>query len=227
MISLLTFTTTVRAMTEDNLLVILAHTISRESLTVDWQHIAETLRSVGGSARPSVYNTPGDEPAVPYVMAIFCAVGSQIALPEVALLLGQSLGENLDIRVYETFPSGAPILVPTSPEKHYMVLNGMTPNDSAEDTFNDWYTAEHIPMLSAVPGWRSSRRFRLLSASTSPPRYLALHEWETRDAFGTAEFKAATNTPWRTRVVVEQVNQKERHLMEYLGTVEDLGKSSG
>ncbi|KAJ6578900.1 hypothetical protein DFH09DRAFT_1027391 [Mycena vulgaris] len=214
-------------MVDENLLVILAYNISRESQKADWKYIAETLRNLGGSAGPSVYSTPGDETAAPHVMTIFCAVGSQIALPEVALLLGPSFGQNLEIRMYETFPSGTPIFVPSSPEKHYMVLNGMTPNDNAEDTFNDWYTAEHIPMLSAVPGWRSSWRFQLLSASTSPPRYLALHEWETRDAFGPAEFKAATNTPWRTRVVVEQVNQKERHLMEYLGTVEDLGRSSG
>ncbi|KAJ7721465.1 hypothetical protein B0H16DRAFT_1228576, partial [Mycena metata] len=117
----------------------------------------------------------------------------------------------VDIRTYETIPPRIQISVPTSPEKHFMVLNGMTPNESAEQTFNDWYTEEHIPMLSAVPGWRSSRRFRLLSASsTDPPRYLALHEWENCDAFGTPEFKTATNTPWRTRVVVEQVNKKKR-----------------
>lgn len=102
----------------------------------------------------------------------------------------------------------------------------MTPNDAAEQTFNDWYAQEHFPMLSVVPGWRSSVRFRLLSASTSPPRYLALYEWENRDAFDTAEFKAARNTPWRTRVV-EQVNKKERHLLEYEGTIEELKQSSG
>jgi hypothetical protein len=79
-------------------------------------------------------------------------------------------------------------------------------------------------MLSVVPGWRSSRRFRLLSASKHPPRYLALHEWENREAFGTPEFKAATNTPWRTRVV-EQINM-ERHLLEYLGTVEESKETS-
>ncbi|KAJ7157794.1 hypothetical protein C8R46DRAFT_908803, partial [Mycena filopes] len=109
-------------------------------------------------------------------------------------------------------PPGTGIAIPTSPEKHFLVLNGMTPNESAEQTFNDWYTDEHIPMLSAVPGWRSSRRFQLLSASASPPKYLALHEWESCNVFPTPKFKAATNTPWRTKVVVEQVNKKERYL---------------
>jgi hypothetical protein len=174
-----------------------------------------------------VYGTVDND--TPQVFGIFCAIDSQITLPEcseIGLLLGPSLGVNLDIRLYETLPFGARIIVPTSPEKHYMVLNGMTPDDIAEQAFNDWYAEEHIPMLRVVPGWRSSCRFRLLSASTDPPRYLALHEWENRDAFGTPEFKAATNTPWRTRVVVEQVKKKERHLFEYLGTVQELKETS-
>ncbi|KAJ6593235.1 hypothetical protein B0H19DRAFT_1280236, partial [Mycena capillaripes] len=128
----------------------------------------------------------------------------------------------IDIRIYETLPFNVQISVPTLLQKHYMVLNGMTPNDVAEQTFNDWYAEEHVPMLSAVSGWRSSYRFRLLTASENPPQYLALHEWESRDAFGTPELKAAINTLWRTRVVMEQVNKKERHLLEYLGTIEEL-----
>jgi hypothetical protein len=164
------------------------------------------------------------------MLAMICAADANVALPEhsqVEVLLGPLLAEKLDIRIYQTLSPGTPIRVPSSPGKNYMVINGMTPNDSAEDAFNDWYVKEHIPMLSIVPGWRSSSRFRLLSATTSPPRYLALHEWNSRDAFGTPEFKAATNTPWRTRVVVEQVNQKERHLLEYLGTVAELEGRSG
>ncbi|KAJ6631404.1 hypothetical protein B0H10DRAFT_1978572 [Mycena sp. CBHHK59/15] len=108
-----------------------------------------------------------------------------------------------------------------------MVFNGMTPNDSAEETFNAWYAEEHIPMLSAVPGWQSSTRFRLMSASLSSSRYLALHTWENLAAFESPEFKAATNTPWRTRVVVEQVNQKERYLLEYRGITGELATGSG
>ncbi|KAJ7672060.1 hypothetical protein B0H17DRAFT_1084302 [Mycena rosella] len=212
-------------MAATNLLAILAHEVSRD-LEVDWHHIADTLRSLRcATFNPVAYRTAGEDTAGTHVWGIFCVVYSQKTLPEhsqLEALLGPSLGENLDIRVYESLPPGDQIGVPTSFEKHYMVWNGMTPNDSAEETFNDWYKEEHIPMLSAVPGWRSSRRFRLLSASTSPPRYLALHEWQTCDAFGTPEFKAATNTPWRTRVVVEQVNQKERHLLAYQGRVEDL-----
>ncbi|KAJ7350806.1 hypothetical protein DFH08DRAFT_958425 [Mycena albidolilacea] len=211
----------------EHLLVILASAESGEHIKVDWQRVAETLRQLPGSADPVVYRTAGDDTAGPRVLAIFCVVDSQHRPPEIELLLQPALGQNLDIRIYEPLPASTQILVPTSRGKHYLVLNGMTPNDAAEQTFNDWYAQEHIPMLSVVPGWQSSVRFRLLSASTSPPRYLALHEWENRDAFDTAEFKAATNTPWRISVVVEQVNKKERHLLEYKGTIEELKQSSG
>ncbi|KAJ6593204.1 hypothetical protein B0H19DRAFT_1089394 [Mycena capillaripes] len=212
-----------------HLLVILAYTDSRDALKVDWQHIAETLSRVGVSVGPAVYRTPGGDISGSCVLGIICAIDSEITLPEcpeIKLILGSSLGGNIDIRIYETLPSGAQISVPTSLGKHFVVLNGMTPNDIAEQTFNDWYAEEHVPMLRAVPGWRSSSRFRLLTASEKPPRYLALHEWETCDAFGTPEFKAATNTPWRARVVVEQVNKKERYLLEYLGAVEELKRTS-
>ncbi|KAF8161752.1 hypothetical protein K438DRAFT_306327 [Mycena galopus ATCC 62051] len=208
----------------EHLLVILAYMDPGEHLKVDWNNVAEALQ-LAGSPNSVVYRTPDDELSGPCVFGILSATNPQTKLPdclEIGLLLTPSLGHNLDIRIYEAFPSGTRILLPTSPGKHYLVLNGMTPDDVAEQAFNDWYRQEHIPMLSAVPGWRSSARFRLLSASQNPPRYLALHEWEIRDAFETPEFKAARNTPWRTQVVVEQVKKKERHLLEYQGTVEVL-----
>ncbi|KAJ7099350.1 hypothetical protein B0H15DRAFT_819946 [Mycena belliarum] len=216
-------------MADVSLLVILAQQVLPQNMTPDWNQITNVLRGIYGPINPVAYQTTGDYAAGDRVLGILCSVGS-VALdhPQVKFLLKPAFkGEKLDIRMYETIPAGAQILLPTFPGKHLLVLNGMTPNDSAEGTFNDWYAEEHIPMLSAVPGWRSSRRFRLRAASTSPPVYLALHEWDSYDAFGTPEFVAATNTPWRTRVVVEQVDKKERHLMEYLGVLEDLGRRSG
>jgi heme-degrading monooxygenase HmoA len=186
--------------------------------------IADSLRNLAGSVESIVYRTVGDA-GTPTIWGIFCAVDSQFTLPEpsqIHHLLAASLGEQLEVRVYETIPSGSHQILPTSRHEQYMVFNGMTPNDSAEETFNDWYSDEHIPMLSAVPGWHSSRRFRLLSATSGPPRYLALHEWDDLAAFQTPEFRAATNTPWRTRVVVEQVSQKERFVFEYQGAVDEL-----
>ncbi|KAK7057770.1 hypothetical protein R3P38DRAFT_2842939 [Favolaschia claudopus] len=194
--------------------------------------VAETLKPILGhpSPDPAVYRTLDDTSQ--RVLAIFCVVHSQINVPEVNSTL---LGPDLDIRLYETVPSAVKIVVPTSPGKHYMVFNGMTPNDDAESEFNDWYTEEHIPMLSVAPGWRSSNRFRVIStaatssdsssAVASPPQYMALHEWSSLDVFESAEFKAATTTSWRTKVVMEQVNKKERYLLEYVGTIQDLART--
>ena len=36
-----------------------------------------------------------------------------------------------------------------------------------------------------------------------PPRFLVVHEWASLDAFGSAEFKRATSTPWRAEVLAE------------------------
>ncbi|KAJ7935372.1 Alpha/Beta hydrolase protein [Mycena leptocephala] len=106
----LALTTTVGRMPE-HLLVILAYADSREHLKVDWQHIAETLRKF------QWYIT------LPTIMHHTFSVFLRHRFPNhPARMLrdwtpsGSSLGENLDIRLYETLPLGARITVPTSPE---------------------------------------------------------------------------------------------------------------
>lgn len=98
-----------------------------------------------------------------------------------------------------------------------MVINAMTPSPESEEQFNTWYAEEHVPMLQKVPGWVDSKRFKLVKASGHPPpKYLALHAWRSVDSFGSEEFKSATNTPWRTRII-DAVIQKERELLRYEG----------
>ncbi|PIL28445.1 hypothetical protein GSI_08479 [Ganoderma sinense ZZ0214-1] len=36
-----------------------------------------------------------------------------------------------------------------------------------------------------------------------PPKFLAIHEWASLDAFETKQYRRATNTPWRTEVLKE------------------------
>ncbi|KAJ7072764.1 hypothetical protein C8F01DRAFT_1105140 [Mycena amicta] len=105
--------------------------------------------------------------------------------------------EKLDIRLYERLDPAQTTAIPT---------------EANIEQFNAWYTEEHIPMLKKVPGWRS---FDAIQAT----EYLALHEWTTKDAFGTEEFRAATNTPWRTTVVEQGVHSKERMVLEYVHTL--------
>ena len=37
-----------------------------------------------------------------------------------------------------------------------------------------------------------------------PPKFLAIHEWASLDAFETKQYRRATNTPWRTAVLKEE-----------------------
>ena len=108
-------------------------------------------------------------------------------------------------------------------QHHFLVMNAMTPLPALEQAFNDWYIAEHIPLLRRVPFWRSSERFTLISSSSANPvpHYLALHKWDDIAAFETDEYKAATNTPWRAEVI-GKVILKERLVLKYEGELEDL-----
>ena len=82
-----------------------------------------------------------------------------------------------------------------------------------EEDLNRWYREEHIPLLAKVPGWRRSRRYVLREVGPAkgydaqkmvergrPPKYLAVHDWESPASFQTPEFKHATTTPWRMRL---------------------------
>jgi hypothetical protein len=84
----------------------------------------------------------------------------------------------------------------------------MSVPESAEADMEAWYVEEHIPMLLAVPGWRRSRRYVLTSGDG--PRYLSLHEIDSRAAFDRPEYKAATSTPWRNRIVETAIGRERR-----------------
>ncbi|MBV8888562.1 MAG: hypothetical protein JO305_02730 [Alphaproteobacteria bacterium] len=61
-----------------------------------------------------------------------------------------------------------------------------------EAEFNRIYDAEHVPMLSKVPGVRSARRYRL-ERSTQPgmQKYLAVYEVDSPDVMESAAWKEA------------------------------------
>ena len=84
----------------------------------------------------------------------------------------------------------------------------MSVPEPAEADMEAWYVEEHIPMLLAVPGWRRSRRYVL--ASGDGPKYLSLHEIDSQAAFDRPEYKAATSTPWRDRIVSTAIGREKR-----------------
>ncbi|MET7571186.1 hypothetical protein ABZT04_22175 [Streptomyces sp. NPDC005492] len=101
----------------------------------------------------------------------------------------------LDRRVYElTGTHGAaperlaPALVAT--------LLSVAPEHESE--LHRWYEEEHIPMLLKTPGWNRIRRYR--KTDGPGPVFLALHEIDGVEAFGTDQYRTATTTPWRRRI---------------------------
>lgn len=146
------------------------------------------------------------------------------------------LGSKLRYRLYELLELSSsislPLLFDMGELPHFLVINGMTPAPGFEKTFNDWYEEEHIPLLSQVPSWISSTRFKLVAKYNEPepeidleaPQYIALHRWRDLSAFETSQYKIATNTVWRTEIM-EHILAKERFVMEWKGT-SNTSKSS-
>ena len=120
--------------------------------------------------------------------------------------------ETLDRRVYRlTYDRRAPGYDDAT-EKLYTPVALAPGPDLPEKEFHAWYLEEHIPMLARVPGWLRSSRWELARDSTRPISgtkghgedicpYLAIHEWAGKEIFDTPEHKAATQTPWRDRIM--------------------------
>jgi len=92
-------------------------------------------------------------------------------------------------------------------------LKGSSEDEGKE--LGRWYDEEHIPLLSKIPGWHRSRRF--VTSSVEPANdpketeYLALHEYDAANGLDTsAEFKHATNTPWRAKIYDTIIASKAR-----------------
>lgn len=138
--------------------------------------------------------------------------------------LREIFGATLDHSLYE--PLTAPFTPTTTRPNHILVIVSMTPDPAAEDSFNNWYAEEHIPLLSRVPTWLSSQRLILISSTRNDaPRYTAIHCWGDIAAFNTEEYAAATNTPWRTKVI-DEVIHRERLDFRFVGELAELAVKS-
>ena len=72
-----------------------------------------------------------------------------------------------------------------------------------EAEFNEWYDAEHIPRLAALPGVLMARRFRTAGpsiAGSGERKYIATYHLATPDVCETAAWKEAAMTPWTRRM---------------------------
>lgn len=103
-------------------------------------------------------------------------------------------------RLQQIVPGNAP-----SPEgAGGLILVSMDVDPAVEEEFNDWYTTEHIPLLSAVPGMIRARRFRARQGS---PAYVALYHVEDIAIYASAPWTSANETPWIKRMRNFQKNR--------------------
>ncbi len=83
----------------------------------------------------------------------------------------------------------------------------VAPEHDAE--FNDWYNLEHVPQLTALPGFVRTRRY---FCETADIRYLAWYETadETVEAGPHFQHIVANPTPWSLRMRRLYADQRER-----------------
>jgi hypothetical protein len=83
----------------------------------------------------------------------------------------------------------------------------VAPEHDAE--FNDWYTLEHVPQLTALPGFARTRRYFCDKADI---RYLAWYETADKDVEAAKDFQhiVANPTPWSQRMRKLYGEQRER-----------------
>jgi hypothetical protein len=114
-------------------------------------------------------------------------------------LLGSYTGQDQD----QDQPQHAPVLLAVWWE----------PRPGGEADLDAWYAEEHIPRLLAVPGWLRITRYEL-TAGTGP-RFLALHDLAAVTAMGSPGHVAATDTPWRTKVIAQREQYERRVFTPY------------
>jgi hypothetical protein len=80
-----------------------------------------------------------------------------------------------------------------------LLVASMNINPAVEAEFTEWYNAEHLPQLGAVPGVLSARRYRATDTG-SERRYLALYHLRDATISRSDAWAKAANTPWTERM---------------------------
>ena len=80
-----------------------------------------------------------------------------------------------------------------------LLVASMNVDPAAEPEFNEWYNAEHLPQLGAVPGVLCARRYSSPDADRER-KYLALYHMTGPDVPRSDAWKKAADTPWTARM---------------------------
>jgi hypothetical protein len=121
-----------------------------------------------------------------------------------------------------------PETAPSSLPGRYILVVHLQVTLEGEEEFNRWYNEEHMGLLSKVPGWLRGRRYKLVESvyrgintkqtgkdKTPNADYLAIHELERDGFMDLPEFKAATQTPWREKVMKTVIGRELRVFEKY------------
>src|SRR5688572_7875470 len=78
-----------------------------------------------------------------------------------------------------------------------------------EEEFNAWYNLEHVPQVTALPGFVRTRRY---FCEKSDIRYLAWYETDDETVEAGAHFQSIVTdpTPWSLRMRKHYGNNRER-----------------
>lgn len=131
--------------------------------------------------------------------------------------------ESLDRKIYSLYSKRGELSVPAAVQ----LAVSMRVSRSDLDDFDNWYEQEHIGMLSKIPGWMRSRRFRMVVGGIQgmPPKdqveCLAVHEFKADNGLNGPEHKAAQDTPWRTKVI-DKIVSRDRRIWGYHLTFDAL-----
>lgn len=88
-----------------------------------------------------------------------------------------------------------------------LILTSMDVDPTVEEEFNEWYSTEHIPLLSQVPGMIAARRFKARSMTGGAPRYMALYHVTDVAIYALDAWTKANFTPWMLRMRRYQTNR--------------------
>ncbi len=78
-----------------------------------------------------------------------------------------------------------------------LCISAMEVDPAIEEEFNEWYNEEHMPLMDAVPGMLSARRFHAVSGLT---RYVAIYHLESPEVYKQPSWYEANQTPWIRRI---------------------------
>ena len=146
-------------------------------------------------------------------------------------LIVQSQLRFLDRRIYSLFSCKGSVSSPPPVALAVTILA----KDADVSEIDTWYEEEHIELLSKIPGWLRSRRFRLDWSEDQKDgitELLAVHDFAESNGLGGPEHEHARTTPWRDRVF-EKIGSSDRKTFDLKydlkaddDRVPDLGSTS-